>query len=92
MPSRRVFHNQFGPPQFQARGVYFMVLGHNPLDMYPPDTYHKDIYPPDTYPLDTYPQDTYPLGQIPPGQIPPEQIRLAHTFETERKKLLFTLL
>ena len=42
------------------------------------------------------PQDTYPLGHIPPrtytpGKIPSEQIRLAQTFETERNKLLFTV-
>ena len=43
-------------------------------------------------PMDTYPMDTYPLGHIPPGQIPLEQIRLAHTFEAEINKLLFTLL
>ena len=62
--------------------------GHLPQGHLPPRTYT----PWDIYPLDTYPQDTYPLGHIPPGQIPPAHIRLAQTFETERKKLLFTLL
>ena len=67
--------------------------GHLPPQHLPPRT----LTPWDIYPLDTYLQDTYPLGHIPPGtytpgQIPPEQIRLAQTFETERKKLLSTLL
>ena len=84
------------PPDTYPKDIY-------PPDTYPPDTYPQDTYPLghipprtytpwDIYPLDTYPQDTYPLGHIPPGQIPPEHIRLAQTFETERKKLLFTLL
>ena len=62
--------------------------GHLPPGHLPPRTYT----PWDIYPMDTYPQDTYPLGHRPPEQIPPEHIRLAQTFETERKKLLFTLL
>ena len=84
------------------------VLGHNPPGHVPPGHLPPGHLPPghlppghlpprtytpwDIYPLDTYPQDTYPLGHIPPGQIPPEYIGLAQTFETERKKLLFTLL
>ena len=67
--------------------IYNMVLRYNPSGHVPPGHLPQGHIPLDTYPLDTYPQDTYPLGHI-----PPEQIRLAQSFETERKKLLFTVL
>ena len=86
-------HNPPGhvPPGHLPQG--HIPLGHLPPGHLPPGHLPPRTYTPwDIYPLDTYPQDTYPLGHIPPGQIPPEHIRLAQTFETERKKLLFTLL
>ena len=41
--------------------MIFMVLGHNPPDMYPPDT----------YPLGHIPPGHLPPGHLPPGHLPP---------------------
>ena len=78
--------------------LYFMVLGHNPPGHVPPGHLPQGHIPP----------GHLPPGHLPPGHLPPrtytpwdiypldryplKHIRLSQTFETERKKLLFTLL
>ena len=89
----RFFVNvQFPLIWYLINSIRNTVLGHNPPGYVPPRHLPPRHLPPRHLPPGNIPLGHIPPGHIPPGQIPPDQTSLAQTFETERKKRLFTLL